>query len=175
MNSVPEELYDGLILDWRIDFCKMNTLDTPSLQMRRFYNVVNLFQNQQCAEVEEPAKMPTERLNSAGNDMLSWRELKTVVQKLSILPVGMLVHNCTLNSCKLLVSQAISCWGTMASRTALATRVLLSESAEYSKDCMITCTTQFITLNRKNARDSLLRVIRRYWREKGKINGRGIR
>ena len=39
--------------------------------MKRFYSVVNLFQNQQCAEVEEPAKMPTERLNSAGNDMLS--------------------------------------------------------------------------------------------------------
>ena len=82
------------------------------------------------------------------------------MQNLFVMPKGMLVHNCSLNSFGLPVSHAISRRGTLAFRMTLVTNVRLSKSREYKKDWVITWAKQWNTLNRKKARDILLSVMR---------------
>jgi len=72
MNSVPEELYDGWY-SMTIDFLQDEYIRYTLSSMRRFYNVVNLSKINNAQKLKNQRKMPTERLNSAGNDMLSWR------------------------------------------------------------------------------------------------------
>lgn len=149
-NKRPDVFHDGSILDRRSNCCKGQTLINTYLQMSDVLNI--------------KMKQHTVRRNPAGigSDAFGWQESKAIVQKLSFIPEGICVHNCTLNSLVFPTSRAISCRGTSAARTIVVIKVLLFESSEYNRERMIIWTKQWIMPNRKKARDILLSVIRWY-------------
>lgn len=107
---------------------------------------------------------PTERRYPVGTEMgvLLWRESNIVTHVLAVAPKGMPVHNCNLNSFEFPDSDAISCRGNPAIWVISLTRAWLSASTEYRRDWMRPWTRQSTKLNRKNASDILLSVIRWY-------------
>jgi len=147
----PEELNEGCMCDF---------MEDASFPMLDSFPIADPIEGSSSTSLSVcMRRYPT----GTEKESLLRRDSKIVLQKLDVfLANGTLVHNCNRKSFGSPVSHAISCRGTCAIRVIPVTRALMSASILYRNASMRPWAKQSTKLNRKNPKDILLSVIRRY-------------